>query len=109
MMKRAALVLLVAAAIRAASADPMPVGEVGLDPVPVVPAVKRDSGLGDLPPLSEWRDPWLYAMPAERLDSGLGDLLPLSEWREPWLYSTPAEKLDSGLGGLPPLSQWRKP
>lgn len=38
------------------------------------PVAKVDNGLGSLPPLSEWREPWLYAMPAEKLDSGLGAL-----------------------------------
>ena len=56
-----------------------------------IPAEKVDSGLGDLPSLSEWREPWLYATPAESIDNGLGDLLPFAEWREPWLHAIPAD------------------
>ena len=108
--KHAMCALLAAAAVGSASASPTPVREIGPDPAAVIiPAAKLDSGLGDLPPLSEWREPWLYATPAESVDSGLGDLPPLSEWREPWLYATPAESVDSGLGDLPPLSEWRDP
>ena len=43
-------------------------------------------------------------MPAESLDSGLGDLPPYSEWRFPWVYSMPAEKIDSGLGEIRPIA-----
>lgn len=64
------------------------------------PAAKVDNGLGELPPLSEWREPWLYSTPAEKIDNGLGELPPVSEWREPWLYAMPAEKIDSGLGDI---------
>jgi len=64
------------------------------------PAASIDSGLGDLPHYSQWREPWLYAMPAEKVDSGLGTLPPYAEWREPWLYSQRAEKIDSGLGEI---------
>jgi hypothetical protein len=66
----------------------------------LVPAAKVDNGLGSLPPASEWREPWLYAIPAEKIDSGLGSLPHVSEWREPWLYAIPAEKIDSGLGEI---------
>ena len=100
--------LLVAAAAGSASAGRT---EIGPDPsAAVIPAAKRDSGLGELRPLNgESPGVWLYAIPAESLDSGLGDLPPLSEWRAPWLYAIPAESLDSGLGDLPPLSEWRAP
>jgi hypothetical protein len=64
------------------------------------PAAKIDSGLGDLPHYSQWREPWLYVTPAEKVDSGLGALPHHSEWREPWLYIQPAEKVDSGLGEI---------
>jgi hypothetical protein len=66
----------------------------------LVPAAKVDAGLGELPPVSEWREPWLHAIPSEKIDSGLGELPPVSEWREPWLHAMPAEKIDSGLGEL---------
>ncbi len=66
----------------------------------LVPAMSIDNGLGSLPPATEWREPWLYAIPAEKIDSGLGALPPAAEWREPWLYAIPAEKIDSGLGEL---------
>ena len=109
-VKQAICALLAAATVGSASAGPVPVREIGPDPAAVaIPAAKRDSGLGELPPYREWREVWLYACPAESLDSGLGDLPPLSEWREPWLYATPTESLDSGLGELLPLSEWRDP
>ena len=94
--------LLVAAAAGSASAGRT---EIGPDPsAGVIPAAKRDSGLGELRPLNgESPGVWLYAIPAESLDSGLGDLPPLSEWRAPWLYAMAAEKVDSGLGELPPI------
>jgi len=85
---------------------------VSADGIPkdlLVPAPKLDNGLGSLPPASEWREPWLYAIPAEKVDSGLGSLPPVAEWKEPWLYAMPAEKIDSGLGSLPPASQWSEP
>jgi hypothetical protein len=66
----------------------------------LVPAVSVDDGLGALPPASEWREPWLYALPAEKLDSGLGALPHVSSIIAVWLYAMPAESLDSGLGEL---------
>ena len=100
-MKKARVVLALAAALGLSASsvhahDPLP----GLSAEALTPVAKADNGLGSLPPLSDWREPWLHAMPAEKLDSGLGSLPPLSEWREPWLHAMPAEKLDSGLGAL---------
>lgn len=66
----------------------------------LVPAASIDDGLGALPPVVEWREPWLYAIPAEKIDSGLGELPDVSKLIEVWLYAMPAEKIDSGLGEL---------
>jgi hypothetical protein len=100
-VKKARIVLALVAglALSAGAAhaqDPLP----GLSAQALTPVAKVDNGLGSLPPLPDWREPWLHAMPAEKIDSGLGSLPPLSEWREPWLYAMPAEKIDSGLGAL---------
>jgi hypothetical protein len=48
---------------------------------------KLDSGLGALPPYSEWldksgRDPMLAGLPGESLDNGLGELPPYALWRD---------------------------
>jgi len=64
------------------------------------PAAKIDSGLGELPPVSEMKEVWLYSQPAETQDNGLGSLPNVTEIREPWLYSQPAPKIDSGLGEI---------
>src|SRR5262245_31043252 len=106
--RRAVWTFLAAVAVGSAAAD-QTAGRAAQPQPYAIPTEKVDSGLGNLPPLSEWREPWLYAIPAEKVDSGLGNLPPSSEWREPWLYATPAEKVDSGLGNLPPSSEWREP
>jgi hypothetical protein len=57
-----------------------------------VPAAKVDSGLGALPPYSEWqKHPELARFTAP-------------EWRA---YTGSGEKIDSGLGELPPYSEWK--
>ena len=66
----------------------------------MTPVAKIDSGLGELPAVSEMKEVWLYSQPAEHRDSGLGSLPPVSEIREPWLFSQPAPKIDSGLGEI---------
>jgi len=80
-----------------AAAEPLP-GEFQ------VPAAKVDSGLGELPHVSQWQGmPWLHAIPAPKIDSGLGDLQHASQWQGmPWLYAMPAPKIDSGLGEITP-------
>jgi hypothetical protein len=56
-----------------------------------VPAAKIDSGLGALPPYSEWqKHPELARFTSERST-----------------YSVGGEKLDNGLGELPPYSKWK--
>ena len=51
--------------------------------------------------------------PAAKIDSGLGALPPYSEWhKHPELarftvHSVRGEKIDSGLGELPPYSEWK--
>jgi hypothetical protein len=56
------------------------------------PAAKIDSGLGALPPYSEWHkhpelarftgsDRSVHSVRGEKLDSGLGDLPPYGEWK----------------------------
>lgn len=100
-MKKARIVLALAAALGLSVSavhanDQLP----ALSTEALTPVAKVDNGLGSLPPVADWREPWLHAMPGEKLDSGLGSLPPLSEWREPWLYAMPAEKIDSGLGAL---------
>jgi hypothetical protein len=73
----------------------------GDDALPATtPVAKIDSGLGDLPAVSEMKEVWLYSQPAESRDNGLGSLPNVSEMREPWLFSQPAPKIDSGLGEI---------
>jgi len=58
--------------------------------VHAVPGEKIDSGLGDLPPYSDWStDPYLRtlvvrpnAVPGEKLDSGLGELKHYRFWAD---------------------------
>jgi hypothetical protein len=88
-------------ALAGACITPARADNVSVDSMISIPAAKIDNGLGSLPPLSEWRNPWLHATPAEKVDSGLGELPPLSQWRDVWLYAIPAEKIDNGLGEAP--------
>lgn len=51
------------------------------------------------------------AIEGEKLDSGLGELPPYSQWldksgREPLSARVAGESLDDGLGELPPYSMW---
>jgi hypothetical protein len=64
-----------------------------------MPADRIDSGLGDLPPFSAWREPWVYAIPAESIDDGLGELPPLVEWPERWFRAMSAESALSRAAG----------
>jgi hypothetical protein len=92
-------ILVVLAAAMAAVSTNATAGDRS-DPSGPIPAVKIDSGLGELPVYTEWKEPWLYATPAESVDDGLGAMPDVSRIQEVWLYAHPAEKLDSGLGDL---------
>lgn len=91
--------LIVSAALALAASTAM-AAEPGVDVF--TPAAGLDSGLGELAPYSEWKEPWVFALPAEKIDSGLGELPLFSEWREPWVFAMPAESIDSGLGEIAP-------
>ena len=59
---------------------------------------------------SAWSEPSHKAV-GEKIDSGLGELPPYSEWadptgRYPYGYKIVGESLDSGLGDLPHYSKW---